>query len=52
MSILCLLRQRIPDDTFALLGITMVDLYPEPAWNFVFGEADTRHRVGIFSFAL
>jgi archaemetzincin len=50
-SILRLLRQRLPRDAFALLGITMADLYPEPAWNFVFGEADTRYRVGVYSFA-
>ena len=50
-SILKLLRRRLPNDGFALLGITMFDLYPDPAWNFVFGQADVRHRVGIYSFA-
>lgn len=50
-SILKLLRRRLPSDCFALLGITMVDLYPEPAWNFVFGQADVRYRVGVYSFA-
>jgi archaemetzincin len=29
----------------------MEDLYPEPSWNFVFGQASLRERVGVFSFA-
>ncbi len=29
----------------------MHDLYPDPSWNFVFGEATLSDRVGIFSFA-
>lgn len=29
----------------------MVDLYPDPSWNFVFGQADMEDRVGAFSFA-
>ena len=29
----------------------MQDLYPEPSWNFVFGMASLRERVGVFSFA-
>ncbi len=45
------LKQRLPDDAFCMLGITMVDLYPEPSWNFVFGQASLRERVGVFSFA-
>jgi len=50
-SILNLLRRRLPSDGFAVLGITMLDLYPDPAWNFVFGQADVRHQVGVYSFA-
>lgn len=50
-DILRLLRRRLPDDAFALLGITMVDLYPEESWNFVFGQASLRERVGVYSFA-
>ncbi|KPJ81179.1 MAG: hypothetical protein AMS17_19795, partial [Spirochaetes bacterium DG_61] len=26
-------------------------LYPDPTWNFVFGQASLRERVGVFSFA-
>jgi len=29
----------------------MDDLYPDPAWNFVFGQASPRDRVGVYSFA-
>jgi archaemetzincin len=29
----------------------MTDLYPDPNWNFVFGEASPRERVGVYSFA-
>jgi len=28
----------------------MEDLYPAPSWNFVFGQAGLRERVGVFSF--
>ena len=50
-DILNLLKARLPDDAFALLGITMVDLYPDPSWNFVFGQASLQDRVGVYSFA-
>jgi archaemetzincin len=29
----------------------MEDLYPESSWNFVFGQASLRERVGVYSFA-
>lgn len=50
-DILSLLQRRLPADAYALLGITMEDLYPDPAWNFVFGQASLRERVGVYSFA-
>lgn len=50
-DILNQLRKKLPDDAFCVLGITMRDLYPRPSWNFVFGQASLRHRVGIYSFA-
>jgi archaemetzincin len=50
-GVLRLLSRRLPDDAFALLGITMVDLYPDPSWNFVFGLASPADRAGVFSFA-
>jgi archaemetzincin len=50
-DILNLLRTRLPADAFALLGITMTDLYPDLNWNFVFGQASPEDRVGVYSFA-
>jgi archaemetzincin len=50
-DILDLLRKRLPKDGFCTLAITMNDLYPDPWWNFVFGQASLRDRVGVFSFA-
>lgn len=40
-----------PDDAAAVMAITMVDLYPDPTWNFVFGEASYDGRVGVMSLA-
>jgi archaemetzincin len=50
-DILHLLGARLPKDAFALLGVTTSDLYPDPRWNFVFGQASLRERVGVYSFA-
>jgi len=50
-DILRLLKRSIPSDAFCVVGITMIDLYPEPSWNFVFGQASLRERVGVYSFA-
>lgn len=45
------LRARLNRDAFCIIAITMEDLYPEPSWNFVFGQASLRERVGVYSFA-
>lgn len=50
-DVLNLLKQRLPKDAYCLLGITLCDLYPDPAWNFVFGQATLSERVGVYSFA-
>ena len=50
-DVLAWLVTRLPDDAFGLMAITMEDLYPEPSWNFVFGMASLRERVGVQSFA-
>jgi archaemetzincin len=50
-NILDLLKTRLPADAFGLLGVTMMDLYPDPNWNFVFGQSSLRDRVGVYSFA-
>lgn len=50
-DVLVLLAGKLPADAYCVLAITMVDLYPDPSWNFVFGQASLRERVGVFSFA-
>ncbi|MBN2313452.1 MAG: hypothetical protein JXM79_05950 [Sedimentisphaerales bacterium] len=50
-DVLAILRKNLPTDAFCLLAITMEDLYPDPSWNFVFGQAMLRGRVGVYSFA-
>ncbi len=50
-NVLNFLKSRVPADAFCILAITMEDLYPEPSWNFVFGQASLRDRVGVYSFA-
>ena len=45
------LKRNLPANAFCVLAITMEDLYPDPHWNFVFGQASMRDRVGVFSFA-
>jgi archaemetzincin len=49
-DVLGFLKARVPSDAFCVLAITMEDLYPEPSWNFVFGQASLRERVGVYSF--
>ncbi|MHC4478289.1 MAG: archaemetzincin [Planctomycetota bacterium] len=49
-GVLAILRKQLPGDAFCLLAITMEDLYPDPSWNFVFGQATLRDRVGVYSF--
>jgi archaemetzincin len=43
-------KRRRPKDA-AVLGITSVDLWPGPGWNFVFGQASLKERVGVWSMA-
>ena len=50
-DVLVLLRKNLPADAFCVLAITMDDLYPKSSWNFVFGQASLRERVGVYSFA-
>jgi archaemetzincin len=46
-----LLPKAKPDDATVLIGVTMADLYPDPDWNYVFGEADLVRGVGVYSLA-
>jgi len=50
-DLLALLADQRPAGACCIVGITMDDLYPDPAWNFVFGEASPRDRAGVYSFA-
>lgn len=45
------LRQRRRSSDAAVLGITAIDLWPGRGWNFVFGQASLRERVGVWSMA-
>ena len=45
------LAAKLPTDAFCLVAITMEDLYPDPTWNFVFGQASLTERVGVYSFS-
>lgn len=50
-EIFLFLHHMLPRDAYCVLAITMLDLYPDRRWNFVFGQASTRDRIGVFSFA-
>lgn len=50
-DILTYLANNLPHDAYALIGLTVRDLYPADSWNFVFGQASLRQRVGVYSFA-
>jgi len=45
------LERRLPRDGVALMAITPTDLYSNPAWNFVYGQARYGKHVGVMSFA-
>lgn len=44
-----ILKNNIPDSAIVLMGISEKELYPKPDWNFVFGLAYLKQRVGISS---
>lgn len=50
-DILDWMKDKLPKDAYAMIAVTMTDLYPSGSWNFVFGQASVRARVGVFSFA-
>lgn len=43
------LMKRVPDNAIVYMALTEKDLYPKPSWNFVFGLASYRSRVGVTS---
>jgi archaemetzincin len=44
-----LLPPRLPEDAAAYIAFTATDLWPGEGWNFVFGQASLRKRVGVWS---
>lgn len=44
-----LLLARRPKDALAYIAFTASDLWPGEGWNFVFGQASLRDRVGVWS---
>jgi len=43
------LKVRLPRDAAASIALTASDLWPGEGWNFVFGQASLRDRVGVWS---
>jgi archaemetzincin len=43
------LEPERPADALAYLALTASDLWPGAGWNFVFGEASLRQRIGVWS---
>ncbi len=43
------LRPALPPDAVAYIAFTASDLWPGRGWNFVFGQASLRERVGVWS---
>ena len=43
------LASKLPEDAFATIAFTASDLWPGDGWNFVFGYASFRQRVGVWS---
>jgi archaemetzincin len=44
-----ILKPNLPKDAFATIAFTQQDLWPGDGWNFVFGFAAYRDRVGVWS---
>jgi archaemetzincin len=44
-----ILKPNLPKDAFATIAFTQQDLWPGDGWNFVFGFAAYRERVGVWS---
>lgn len=45
------LQSRLPEDAYAMIGLTTEDLYPSDDYNYVFGLASVTERTGVFSLA-
>lgn len=44
-------RKRHNCQELFCIGATMADIYPDPRWNFVYGEASVEEGIGIYSFS-
>lgn len=44
-----MLLPSVPDDAMALMAISEKDLYPAENWNYVFGQASYKDRIGVSS---
>ncbi|MCK4357344.1 MAG: hypothetical protein KAW92_01120 [Candidatus Cloacimonetes bacterium] len=44
-----ILKPKLPADAAAYIALTISDLWPGRGWNFVFGQASLRERVGVWS---
>jgi archaemetzincin len=44
-------RKRKTRQELFSIGVTTVDIYPSPQWNFVYGEASIDEGIAIYSFA-
>lgn len=44
------LARTLPDDAFFVMGLTALDLYPEPSWSFVYGQGASERLAGVYSF--
>lgn len=51
IDVLAAVERVRPADAAAVMAVTAVDLYPDPSWNFVFGQASYDERVGVMSLA-
>ena len=49
-DIIHFLSRRKLKKAYCILGVTVVDLYPGPEWNFVLGQANMEKGSGVFSF--
>ena len=45
------MKSILPQDAYCMLAVTMIDLYPNEDYNFVFGRASLVEGLGVFSFA-
>ncbi len=43
------LKPNLPDDAAAYVAFTAEDLYPKKSWNYVFGNASIKDRIGVWS---